>query len=174
MARKVKRSRRKVNPFDVLIVLLVLCLAATFAYRIYQGVAHKDDRNTSSYVLTFTCNGEVSSMTDYLKSGTPVYLSANGELLGYIYGDEFKVEEITEPAADGTETGEVATENSKPLPYNNVNIEGKIILSSDLEVYSNGVYYSIGDINFAQGSKLTLYTEEASFTVTVKNITLVD
>ena len=182
MSREGRKAKRRVNPFDVVIILLVLCLVATFGYRIYKGVADKNDSNISSYVMTFECNGKISSLAEYLKAGTPVYIMANGELLGYVDKGALKVVEITEnvteaPAESESDSSFEETEEletAKPLPYTEVNIEGKIQLSRDLKVYSNGVYYTIGDLNFAPGSTLTLYTEEAAFTVTVKSIARVD
>ena len=53
MARETKKAKRRVNPFDVMIVLLLLCLLATFGFRIYRGVADKNDSNVSEYILTF-------------------------------------------------------------------------------------------------------------------------
>ena len=124
-------------------------------------------------------------MGDYLEKGAPVYLSANKELLGYIHNgkDSVKVTLLTEaeteaPVETGTseETEAVSAESDteQELKYRAANLEGKIRLSADVKVYSDGIYYSIGDINFAPGSVLVLYTEEAVFTVTVKSIVRAD
>ena len=105
MARNEKKAKRRVNPFDVMIVLLVLCLIATFIYRVYNGVSNKNDNSVSEYVLTFECDGKINSIGDYLDEGTPVYLLTSKELLGYMCGgdDEVKVTVLTE-AETGTET----------------------------------------------------------------------
>lgn len=183
MARESKKAKKRVNPFDVIIVLLVLCLLATFGFRIYNGVATKNDSNVSDYILTFECNGKVNSLGEYLDAGTPVYLSANKEILGYIYEgkDAVKVTVLTEAETEAatefvtsadveSEIDTTEAETEKPLEYKKADIEGKIRLSANVNVYSGGVYYSIGDINFAPGSVLKIYTEEATFTVTVKSI----
>lgn len=187
MARDAKKAKKRVNPFDVMIVLLVLCLIATFGFRVYRGVSAKNDSNVSEYILTFECDGRINSLGEYLDAGTPVYLTANKELLGYIQGgkDAIKVTVLTEAETEAAtesdtavETESVAdaseTETEKELEYKRSDIEGKIRLSADVKVYSGGVYYSIGDINFAPGSVIKVYTEEASFTLTVKSITKAD
>ena len=74
----------------------------------------------------------------------------------------------------GTTNKKAITSAEEKLPYNKADIHGKIHLSEDVKVYNNGVYYSIGDFNFAPGSKLTVFTEEAVFTIVVESITQID
>ena len=179
MARSEKKAKRRINPFDVVIVLLVLCLLATFGYRIYKGVEDKSDSKTSKYVLSFHCSENVDSLADYLEKGTPVYLSANNEVLGYIYDgkDSVQVSLITEgETADDTVEGSetlAETDTVEKVPYNRAEVHGKIHLSEDVKVYNNGVYYSIGDINFSVGSKLSVFTEETVFTIVVESVTVI-
>lgn len=180
MANGEKKAKRRINPFDIVIILLVLCLLATFGYRIYKGVEDKSDSKTSKYVLTFYCAENVNSLADYLDKGTPIYLSANNEILGYVYDgkDAISVSLITEGASE-TETDEStealeSTSEIEKVPYNSAEIRGKIHLSEDVKVYSNGVYYSIGDVNFAVGSKLAVFTEETVFTIVIESITQID
>lgn len=178
MAQEVKKTKKRINPFDVVIVLLILCLLATFGYRIYKGVEDKSDSKTSNYVLTFHCTENVDSLAEYLEKGTAVYLYANDEILGYMYDgkDHVTVSVITEGEtqadseieSDG-KSGEIARS-----PYHRAEIHGKIHLSEDVQVYNNGVYYSVGDVNFAPGSKLAVFTEETIFTIVVDSITQID
>ncbi len=177
MANGEKKKRIRINPFDVVIVLLILCLLATFGYRIYNGVEEKSDSKTSNYVLTFACDQSVSSLADYLKKGTPVYLSANNEVLGYIYDgkNSVTVNVITEEtSSDNIENTDDVQDMGEKSPYERAEIHGKIHLSEDVQVYKNGVYYTIKNVNFSVGSKLTVFTEEASFTLTVQSVSRVD
>ena len=128
-------------------------------------------------MLTFTCDQSVSNLADYLKKGTPVYLSANNEVLGYIYdgNKSVTVNIITEETStDNIESADAAQDNEEECPYKRAEIQGKIHLSEDVKVYKNGVYYTIKDVNFSVGSKLTVFTEEATFTFTVQSISRVD
>ena len=184
MARSEKKAKRRINPFDVVVVLLVIGLLATFVYRIYKGVEDKSDSETSKYVLTFTCVESIDSLAEYLDKGTPVYLQANNEILGYVYDGKDRVSvsiytegesttDESETSSDASAAEEITSAEEK-LPYNKADIHGKIHLSEDVKVYNNGVYYSIGDVNFAPGSKLTVFTEEAVFTIVVESITQID
>ena len=163
MAKNENKIKKRVNPFDVVIVLLVLCLVATFVYRIYTGVANKGgDSNLSNYVLTFRCEGTVDSVNDYFDEGEAVYLSVNGELLGYV-SSKMTVEEVT---SEGEEA------DTSTFPYKTVNITCEIRLSRDVNVHNNGVYYSAGSVNFAPGSTIQIYTEEVALNVVVESVSM--
>lgn len=178
MARNEKKTRRGVNPFDVVIVLLVLCLLSTFAYRVYKGVENNESSSGSEYVLTFSCEGKTESLADYLEGGTPVYLSANNELLGHIFeGKEaITVSELSETETEGEadNRSESETVPGASSPYKDAHILGKISLSDNVAVYNNGVYYSIGDVNFTVGSELVIYTEKTFFTIRVESISRIE
>ncbi len=87
MNRKVK-EKRKINPFDVIVIILIVCLLFTFAYRIYVGVADESHRNEIKYVMEFECEEEYDSLLDHLSEGDAVYFAADGKLLGYLYAGE--------------------------------------------------------------------------------------
>ena len=59
---KKKRDRKKLNPFDVVVVLLILCLVGTLGYRVYEGVANPSFQKDSKYVVTFECDEEYNSV----------------------------------------------------------------------------------------------------------------
>ena len=87
-----QKKRKGINAFDAVVILLLLCLVATFAYRIFTGFGESDDGVAGSkYVMEFQCDGEYNSILRYLESGDAVYLASDGKLLGYLYtGSEYE------------------------------------------------------------------------------------
>jgi len=172
-AKKVKKIKRKINPFDVVIFFLVFCLILVFAYRLYTGVAKAPENNNSKYVVEFECEEEYNSMLEYLSSGDAVYLASSGELLGYLYEGDASIDgavyEITagNPTPENGEEDQNGSENSF---YHSIRMGGWLKLNVDTVRVSSGDYYSIGEVNFCEGSKLEVYTEKAVFTITVSSI----
>ena len=107
---KAKKTRKKVNPFDVIIVMLILCLIGSLAYRVYDGVSVEKADENSKYVIEFICDDAYNSTVNYLGNKTQIYLPG-GELLGDIYTEsgrdaisvivatEAVTEEVTEVCA---------------------------------------------------------------------------
>ena len=69
--KKAKKEKRKIkiNAFDVLMIFLVICLLATFAYRVYEGLSKESDRGRSSYLVYFECKSEYDSLIKHLHAG---------------------------------------------------------------------------------------------------------
>lgn len=205
---KNKKERRRINPFDVVVLLLVLILIATFAYRLYAGVAEDDNSDYIKYVMEFECENEYNSLLDYLSEGDAVYLSATGELLGYLYvgdvddGAFFEIVDDIPTFADGdsdsgSESGfleeetfegsesssgfekdsnaneDVEVEDNEPY-YHLSRLGGYLRLNYNTVRVSYGDYYTVGDVNFAIGSIIEVYTEKTVFTIKVIDIELVE
>lgn len=83
-----KKEKKRVNAFDVVVILLTVCLLLTFAYRIYAGLADESYRSEIKYVMAFECDAEYDSILNYLSEGDAVYLASDGTLLGYLYVGE--------------------------------------------------------------------------------------
>ena len=160
-----KKTKFKINAFDVFLILLVLCLIGTLAYRLYNGVAEDKNSYNNEYVLSFVCDGEYDSVIRYVKDGDAVYLNS-GELLGYITFAE---------SNDGTYPLEIINdENSSANPDNNilefVAFKGEMKLNGNAKKATNGNYYVIGDENVIEGSEITVHTRTAEFTVSIVSI----
>jgi hypothetical protein len=196
-----KKEKRRINPFDVVVILLVLVLIATFAYRLYAGIAEDDDSDYIKYVMEFECENEYNSLIDYLSEGDEVYFAATGELLGYLYvgdidegaifeivddiptfaSEDFEeMESSSEPSdSSSTEavssevTEEVATSDDK-IYYHLSRLGGYLRLNYDTFRVSRGNYYTVGDVNFTVGSVIEVYTEKTVFTIKVVEIELVE
>ena len=188
------KAHKKMNLFDVVVILLVLSLIATVIYRIYSGIDVGFTKTDSQYVVEFECDSEYSSLLNYVKEGDSVYFVSNGDLFGYIYasynderGAFYEIiddiptyaEEILESDSDVADTEEAADEALADYAfptrlYDTVKIGGKIRLSGDAFKVRTGGYYTIGDINITKGSVISVYTENAEFTVTVKDITIIE
>lgn len=181
MAKKLKKKtqRKKLNPFDVVVILLVLCLIGTIGYRVYRGVADPSFRNDPKYIVAFECyEEEYNSVIKYLENNEAVYFSANGELLGNLYVEkagEDIVSLITE--ADNDETVVTDTETTEfedtSYIYEKVKFAGKLKLNADAIFISGGNYYTVGEMNFNKGSVIEVYTEDAVFTIKVTGISVI-
>ncbi|MBQ8408973.1 MAG: hypothetical protein IJY39_08930 [Clostridia bacterium] len=195
-----RKEKRRVNVFDVVILLLLLCLVASFVYRIYMGIdKDKASVNDAYYVMSFECDREYDSLLRYLESGDAVYFAADGKLLGYLYAGEDSengaIYEIIDdiPTFAGDQIGTEAQEESETeagvgeydnslyqpsaLPeqtYKYVRIGGQIGLNSETVKVKNGSYYFIGETNFTVGSVIEVYTDDAVFTIKVVNIEIIE
>lgn len=183
MAEKQKKSGLRINAFDILVILLVLCLIGTVAYRVYEGVAKDRVDSTSKYVLEFECEN-YDSLAKYLASGEEVYLSSNGALLGEIYRGRTDFQAIyVETSAEETTVSDETTdiiiggsndeETETGMSYKPAKITGKLRLNVSVTASSEGSYYTLGDVNFSKGSVINVYTEDTEFTITITNITTV-
>lgn len=171
---KDKKARRRINAFDVMIILLALCLVTALGYRVYRGISTPDVTKDSKYVVEFECNEVPNSIVDYVKNEDAVYFAKNGEILGHIYlgkGAVSPIELITEgeevAPEEETDTGELAED----FFYNvKGNACGKLKLNSDAIVSADGKYFTVGDIGFTVGSTIEVYTLNAVFTIKVTGV----
>lgn len=198
--KKVKKdapkTKKRINPFDVVIVLLILCLLGALGYRVYDGVTVRNSNKESKYVMEFECERVYSSLSGYLNGNTAVYL-ADGELLGYIYTGKngvdavHVIEKVTDTEGSAEETDEAfetdqekdetsssevseSQEEDTSFVYELVKLGGKIKLNGSTVKINNGGYYSVGEINFAAGSVIEVHTDKAVFTLRVVSIQALD
>lgn len=168
MSNTNKKSRRRINVIDVIIIILVLALIATGVYKIYSEMTGGQSGRQSNYIVTFECDAEYRSLISYLGSGEAIYFYSDGTILGYLYDepsdDKAVVYEIVSEA-DG-ETAEKGNDD----PYIKVRLGGKLKLASNAVKATSGSYYSIEGKNISVGSTLNVYTMDALFTLTVKSI----
>lgn len=175
MAKNNEKTRKKVNPFDVVVILLIICLLTSFGYRLYVGIADESTKNVSEYVVEFESES-CRSILAYLSQGTAVYLSSNGELIGYFYADaDDKQGAVYQlPNQNGGDVIQPAEENNVFSEYANVRFGGRVRLSSNAVRVKTGDYFTVGGINLTVGSVVEVYTEKAVFTMTVKSFDTVD
>ena len=177
MSKDVKNKKdRKITALDVVIVLLTVGLLATFAYRIYDGVAAPDFVEDSKYSVEFVCEGEYNSIAKYLENGEAVYLASTGELLGNLYVKKAGSPVIAvtggssqpEDGADGSdETADTVAEEL----YEKVTLSGHLKLNADATAVSTAGYYTIGSFNLTSGSVIDVFTEDTVFTLKIVSIT---
>ena len=161
---KTSRNRRRLNVIDVLIIMLVLALLATVGYRVYAQITESDEGKKSEYVISFESDAEYRAMMKSLKNGDEVYFCSDGILMGYIYDkkDDGKAVVYELGLADGEEAGTAL--------YDKISFGGMIALSAQADEIKGSDYLVIGDRNLSVGSKIEVYTEKATFTITVKSI----
>lgn len=184
-----ERVKKKINPFDVIIVLLLLCLLGTLAYRVYDGISVENADQESKYVVRFECDEAYNSVMGYLGADTAVYFD-DGELLGYIYygkdgGDKVHVierltEELPEELPEEQDTSSVENdadsveEDSESAEtafiYEKVKLGGAVRLNHSAIKVENGGYYSVGENNFAVGSIIEVHTEKVVFSLKVVSV----
>lgn len=196
-----RKERKRANAFDIVIILLLLCLLVTFGYRIYVGIDN-DNLGTKevSYVLKFECEDEYDSLLKYLKEGDAVYFAADGKLLGYLYAGENdengaifeiiddiptfagNVDDAETQSGDSSEKPEENGDNNlsvMPFPpaeeiYEKIRIGGQIGLNSEAVKVKSKDYYSIGDTNITEGSVIEVYTKNTVFTIKITDIALAE
>lgn len=170
MSKKQRKSGKRITAFDVLVILLVLCLAATVAYRVYTGIANDKVGSASRYVIEFECE-DYDSLAKYLSAGEAVYLSSNGRLLGELQRKGNAPNVISVEYFDTETTEQTASESDTAVSYKIAKLTGMLRLNAEVRASKEGNYYTLGDINFSKGSVINVYTEDAEFTITVTNIT---
>ena len=157
-----KKNKNRINVIDVVIILLVLALVGTAAYRIYDEVTKNVSSRQSDCILTFECEVAYDSILNYLKSGDEVYLTKDGTLLGRLY--------------DGTNDDgkgavyKVTDEKTEENASNTVTLRGSIKLSIDARKAQGGEYYVINGTNITEGGELSVYTEKAEMKIVVKSL----
>lgn len=167
-----KKSKVKINAFDIFVILLVLCLLATVIFKIYSSAAKDDNAKNSEITMSFKCEGEYNSLIKYLNSGDEVYLES-GELLGYIYKspDSEDLFVVTVREENELESGaQIAPKNvdgDKVTTYEKIDFSGNIKLNGNAVKSGKGNYFTIGSDNITVGGKLNLHTKRAEFTITV-------
>lgn len=196
-----RKEKRRLNVFDLVILLLLLCLLITFGYRIYAGIDKNNSGGDSYYMMSFECESEYDSLLRYLEEGDEIYFVADGKLLGSLYAGAdhengaiyeivddiptFAEKETSESESDADETEtSIASgkyDNSLQAPaktpeqtYEMVRIGGQIALNSETVKVKNGGYYFIGESNFTEGSVIEVYTVDAVFTIKVVDIEIIE
>ncbi len=177
---------RRFNVFDLIVILLVIVLIASFVYRIYVGVDKVSDKAVGRYAINFESDSEYNSLLKYVKEGDAVYFEHSGVLLGYLYAGEDDengaiyelIDDIpTFAEKESTDTAEEA-ENVELVAagaeYKKIKIAGQIRLNVDTVKIKNAGHYVIGDTNICEGSVINVYTEKARFTLTVKDIFILE
>lgn len=172
MSKKIKKTKVKINAFDVFVMLLVLCLIATVAYKVYTSISSDNNTKNSYVTMTFKCDGEYSSILDYLSEGEAVYLES-GEILGYIHKNPDNEELFTITEHIGDVAGGTRAVTTKAV-YEKIQFTGEIKLNGNAVKSQKGTYYTIDDENITVGGKILLHTKNAEFTVTVTGFNEVD
>ena len=181
-----KSDVKKFNVFDVVVILLVISLIATFVYKIWVGAEKVSRRIESQYIISFECDSSYNSALKYLKDGDAVYFASNGTLLGYLSSDEendnaaifeiiddiptFADEANGTSSPDGESDLPVANELSVYNGYKTIKMGGQIAMNVDTVKVKIGGYYTIDDMNVTEGSVIKVYTDTVEFTITVKSI----
>lgn len=180
MAKEIrqKKEHRRINAFDVVIILLILCLAGAFGYRVYQGVSDPDTRKESKYIVEFECEGVYNSLVDYIENGETVYFADSGDVFGHMYKTKDSaaaMEIITEKSdeAETEETGSEEEQNTKPF-YETVRAKGQLKLNADAIKSGVGNHFTLGDRGFTTGTVIEVCTSDTVFVLKITNIYAVD
>ncbi len=169
--KKIKKTKAKINGFDVFVMLLVLCLIATVVYKVYSSVASDSNTENSNVTVKFKCDGEYDSIVDYLTDGDVVYLES-GEILGYISKnpDRNELFEVIYKSDEEDIEESSSEEETKSIIYESVEFSGEMKLNGNAAKSARGSYYVIGEDNITVGGKLLVHTKSCEFTITVTDI----
>lgn len=174
MSENTKKKRFSFNVLDVFIILLVVVLIASVAYKVSQNMDKDAKKDNTVYTVVFECE-EYETLAKYLSKGEKVYISTTGELLGYIHKSSDNVGPtalITIEEEPDAETPDATEPTDTPVDdlYERVRFEGKLKLNGNTQKSVVGNYYTLEELNIAVGSKISVYTDDAEFTITVKQI----
>lgn len=161
---KTSKAKRRFNVIDVLIIMLILALLATVGYRVYAQISENGEGEKSDFVIVFESDAEYRSMMKTIKNGDEVYFCSDGVLMGYVYDKKNDGKAVIYEL--GLADGEVAD----TALYDKVSFGGMIALSAQADDVKGNDYLVIGDRNISVGSKIEVYTEKSTFTITVKSI----
>ena len=172
------KAIRKFNVFDIIVILLVIVLIASFVYRIYMGVDKISGQSRAKYAISFECDSEYSSLLKYIQEGDAVYFEHDGVLLGYIYAkddsDDGAVYQVVDKTRNAEDSVESVESDDTVVEYEKITIGGFIKLNVDTVKAKSGSHYVIGDTNISNGSVIRVYTEIATFTITVKDVFILE
>ena len=167
--KKIKKTKVKINAFDVFVILLVLCLIATAVYKLYGSASINNGGENADVTVKFKCDGEYDVILDYLSEGDAVYLES-GKILGYISKDSAK-KDLFEVSYKADENGETpSVDDTAGNTYKMIAFAGEIKLNGSASKSGRGAYYVIGEDNVTVGGKLTVHTKNCEFTITVTDI----
>jgi len=159
----VKKKGKRINAIDVAIILLLLALIGTAAYRIYSEVTNGVSASQSNIILVFESRVDDESILNYLKNGDSVFLTTDNTKLGVLY-DSKSGDGLGAVYKKANNDAEVGGDGAK------ITLAGAIRLSADARKSQNGNYYVINGRNISVGSKMDVYTETAVLRITVKSI----
>ncbi len=165
-----RKSRRKINAVDIMIIILVLALIGTGVYRIYAEITKNVLSKKSDITISFECDVTYPNILKYLNDGDAVYFSSDGSLLGYLYdrsddGIEGAVYEIKDINSDNEDESINQGYGGK-----NIKIGGTLKLNDDVIKPKNVGYYVLNGNTITVGSTIEVYTEEAIMKLVVKSI----
>ncbi|MBE6547324.1 MAG: DUF4330 family protein [Ruminococcaceae bacterium] len=173
------KKRIGFNVFDVFIILLVVILIATVGYKIYQTTSKEARKDNPTCTVVFECDSEYDSLGGYLKNGDAVYLKSTGQLLGYMYASSTNdvVQIVSKNDKEDVQTDK---EDASELPgeknveigavYSRVKYTGKLRLNGNAEKSREGAFYILEGMNITVGSEIEVYTDNAEFTIVVKEL----
>ena len=171
MSDNTKKRRFSFNVLDVFIILLVVILIASVVYKVSQNMDKDANQDNPVYTILFECE-EYESLAKYLDDGDEIYVKSSGELWGYIYksGDIMGSGSIFIVEDEETSTDDVPaiSDSASDDLYERVRFEGKLKLNGNTKKSGEGNYYTLEDLNITVGSKIEVYTDDAEFTITVK------
>ncbi len=158
-----KKGKRKLNVIDVVIILLMIALVGTMAYRIYTEITNGESARQSNIIVTFEAQVEDDGILDYLKNGDKVYFVTDKTQLGTLY----------DGAADdglGAVYKKLDEKAESDASVGKTTICGTLRLVAEARKSQNGDYYVIDGRNISVGSKLDVYTDTAVLRITIKAI----
>ncbi len=173
MSGKLKRTGKRINVIDIVIILLILALVATGVYKLSSNLAsNASDGGQGSFVLTFECEGEYSSLLNHLENGEAVYFASDGTLFGYLYDrdiDDARAA-VYELTTSHPEFFEAEEQDESFDGYKIIKIGGQMRLAENTRMAKRGDHYIVEGKNLTRGGTFEVYTDDTVFTLKVISI----
>lgn len=151
---KSEAKKSRFNAFDALIIfLIVACIAAIAARYYFTSEDSLGEKVTVDFIVPGVMDSTAQKMTDTLKSGTTLYLTDGGKIIGYISSvSSSRSQEYAE-----NESGDlIRVDNPISMDVKGVAVlygttgkDGFLIGGKNLATVSGQVYVYTTDIEFA-------------------------
>jgi hypothetical protein len=170
--KNTKRTSRRGNVLDIVIVLLLLAAIATVGYRYYQSVKEVEQDAQQDVLITFEVKQLLSDAKNKIKDQETLFLDSTGESFGILQ----KHENATEGSIFSVRAAQVTVqdENGNYVTLDHpdsslIDVVGSVTCRGRLS--EDGSFLLDGRTPITPGQTISVHTEQVSFVLTVVRIT---
>lgn len=156
--RSSSKEKKRLNIFDVLIIVVVIACVAAIGVRVYFTTHAK--RADESAVITYEVQGISAENAAEFAQGKKIYLGSNDVEIGMINTVVKSASRVEAVEDDGS----IAVVGDPYL----ITVTGKMTLYGKT---SDGGFFIDGQTPISLGSSLSVYTDRNMFTLTVVEMT---
>ncbi|MBO4220148.1 MAG: DUF4330 family protein [Clostridia bacterium] len=161
--KKKEGKRIGLNVIDVVIILIILCVAATIIIRANIGDSMGLSSKSETAEVRFLASSVEHSSSDYFRGGDTVYYADSGKELGTLTADKTIV-----PAEIITELSDGSVVKTESPGADLVDLSGAF--TSRGIFAQDGSFWLDGDTAVVPGMKIRVYTERICAEVTITEV----